>query len=136
MYNSPVFFKQEDLADQVSALSDYVKDCAHQGVAAHSVERGIWQRVLAMGRTAFSGFLALCGTGDLGAEIKGSDGRCLKRLNEPHERAYLSIFGAFEVSRVVYGTGERKRIESVPLDERLQLPESKFSYVLQDWDQS
>ncbi len=37
---------------------------------------------------------------------------------------------------MAYGKGERKRIEYVALDERLQLPESKFSYLLQDWDQS
>ena len=29
-----------------------------------------------------------------------------------------------------------QKIEFVPLDNRLQLPESNFSYVLQDWDQA
>jgi hypothetical protein len=37
---------------------------------------------------------------------------------------------------VVYGTREGQKIEHVPLDQRLRLPESKFSYLLQDWDQS
>ncbi len=40
--------------------------------------------------------------------------------------------GSFELSRRVYGTREGQKIEWVPLDQRLQLPESKFSYLLQD----
>ena len=31
---------------------------------------------------------------------------------------------------------EGQKIEFVPLDTRLELPESEFSYVLQDWAQS
>ena len=46
------------------------------------------------------------------------------------------MFGAFELVRRVYGTREGQQIDYVPLDERLQLPPSKFSYLLQDWDQS
>jgi hypothetical protein len=37
---------------------------------------------------------------------------------------------------VVYGTRGGQKIEHVPLDAKLNLPESKFSYLLQDWDQS
>jgi hypothetical protein len=48
----------------------------------------------------------------------------------------LTVFGEFEIPRVVYGTREGQKIQHVPLDARLQLPESKFSYLLQDWDQS
>src|SRR5260221_10745420 len=33
-------------------------------------------------------------------------------------------------------SSEGQKIEWVPLDNRLQLPESVFSYLLQDWDQS
>jgi hypothetical protein len=36
----------------------------------------------------------------------------------------------------VYGTREGQEIEFVPLDARLQLPESEYSYVLQDWAQA
>jgi hypothetical protein len=34
------------------------------------------------------------------------------------------------------GSRDKQQIEFVPLDHRLQLPASVFSYVLQDWDQS
>jgi hypothetical protein len=33
-------------------------------------------------------------------------------------------------------TRKGQKIEHVPLDAKLNLPESKFSYLLQDWDQS
>jgi hypothetical protein len=36
----------------------------------------------------------------------------------------------------VYGSREGQAIAFVPLDNRLQLPASVFSYVLQDWDQA
>ena len=64
------------------------------------------------------------------------EGRVLRRLPSPHRRAYQSIFGSFELERVVYGTREGQRIEHVPLDARLGLPAGKFSYLLQDWDQA
>jgi hypothetical protein len=53
-----------------------------------------------------------------------------------HGRRYVSIFGEFRIQRAVYGSREGQKIECVPLDNRLQLPESAFSYLLQDWDQS
>src|SRR5262249_25459322 len=52
-----------------------------------------------------------------------------------HGRRYVSVFGELTLARVVYGTREGQRIERVPLDERLGLPEGDFSYVLEDWGQ-
>ena len=48
---------------------------------------------------------------------------------------YLSVFGLFELQRAVYGTREGQKIEYIPLDAQWQLPGSKFSYLLQQWDQ-
>src|SRR5258708_11235071 len=59
-----------------------------------------------------------------------------QRLPEVHQRRYVSIFGEFSLPRTVYGTREGQKHEFVPLDNRLLLPESVFSYVLQDWDQA
>ena len=47
----------------------------------------------------------------------------------------MSIFGRFDLKRVAYGTRESQALAFVPLDNRLQLPESDFSYLFQDWDQ-
>jgi hypothetical protein len=59
----------------------------------------------------------------------------LRRLEEPHNRRYVSIFGELTIQRHVYGTRETQKQEAVPLDARLSLPQSEFSYVLQDWAQ-
>ena len=56
-------------------------------------------------------------------------------MPEPHDRRYVSIFGELIIPRVVYGTREGQKIERVPLDVRLGLPEGEFSYVLEDWVQ-
>jgi len=40
------------------------------------------------------------------------------------------------ISRAVYGSRETQKHQVVPLDARLGLPESDFSYLLQTWDQS
>src|SRR6266446_459776 len=123
------------LQDLVGELLAYVRTAATQGTAAHDVERGIWQRLLQLGRTTLEHFFVLQGSGDLGATITLPDGQPCERLPQLHTRRYVSIFGAFALARTVYGSREGQKIEFVPLDARLQLPESVFSYVLQDWDQ-
>ena len=123
------------LHDLAGELLVYVRTAATQGTAVHDVERGIWQRVLQLGRTTLGHFFALHGTGDLGDTVTLPDGPAWERLPELHTRRYVSIFGAFELERTAYGSREGQKIEFVPLDNRLQLPESVFSYVLQDWDQ-
>ena len=62
-------------------------------------------------------------------------GRALRRLEQTHQRRYVSIFGELPIDRHVYGTRETRKHEVAPLDARLELPESEFSHVLQDWDQ-
>jgi len=123
----------DNLEELAQGLATFVQQAAVKGAAAHEVERGIWQRVLAMGRQATGQFLQMQGDGDVGETIEMPDGGKLRRLPEPHRRTYRSIFGPFTLSRYVYGTREGQRIDFVPLDARLELPESELSYVLQDW---
>lgn len=104
--------------------------------AAHEVEEGLWRRVLKIGRDGMDMFFALHGDGEEGEQVSLPGVGQLKRLEQPHVRTYVSVFGEFELVRVVYGTREGQKIEYVPLDARLKLPRSKFSYLLQDWDQS
>ena len=59
-----------------------------------------------------------------------------QRLEPQQSRRYGSLFDAFRRTRTVYGSREGQALEFVPLDNRLQLPASVFSYLLQDWDQS
>ena len=123
------------LHDLTGELLAYVRTAATQGTAVHDVERGLWQRLLQLGRTTLGHFFDLQGSGDQGQTVTLPDGPTCERLPQRHPRRYVSIFGAFTLARTVYGSREGQKIEFVPLDNRLQLPESVFSYVLQDWDQ-
>jgi hypothetical protein len=122
-----------DLTAMADDLVSFVQQAAAKGTAAHEVEKGVWERVLAMGRQATGHFFQMQGNGDVGETVEMPDGKELQRLPKPHRRTYHSIFGPFALSRYVYGTREGQRIDFVPLDARLELPEGEYSYVLQDW---
>jgi len=126
----------ENLLSLFCELRQLICRAAHDGQPVHEVEKAVWQQVLLIGRQALGQFFALLGTGDMGETITLPDGRCCQRLEQLHERRYVSIFKEFTLSRTVYGSREGQKIEFVPLDNRLQLPEGVYSYVLQDWDQS
>src|SRR5438046_9577103 len=93
------------------------------------------RQLLALGYTLLCSFVASQGDGDVGPEVTTPEGDTARRLPEHHDRRYVSIFGELAIPRVVYGTREGQKIEWVPLDERLGLPEGDFSYVLEDWGQ-
>ncbi len=125
----------QGLMDKTRALGHFVESAAGDGTAVHKVEEDVWRQLLAIGRETMTLYFQLVGDGDMGAEVQLPNGRTVRRLAQPHPRPYQSIFGSFELHRVAYGTREGQKIELVPLDQRVQLPESKFSYLLQDWDQ-
>ena len=127
---------RQALLDKAEESIRFVEDAYKAGRAAHEVEEGLFRKVLEFGYWALEMFFSLCGDGDEGEEVILPDGRRVRRLDKLHRREYLSVFGLYELSRVVYGTREGQKIEYVPLDGKLKLPESKFSYLLQDWDQS
>jgi len=129
-------FKSEDLQELMLALDSYVHAAAREGRRIDEVEKTIWKQLRQIGRQALDQFLADQGNGDLGETLTMPDGRVLNRLDPLHRRSYQSIFGRFELDRVVYGSREGQKIECVPLDQRLGLPESDFSYVLQEWNQA
>jgi hypothetical protein len=128
--------KSEVLQQRVSALHNVIHQAAQTGLAIHEVEGQLWRELLHLGHELLGQFLAMHGTGDMGEAVTLPSGEQCQRLEGLHERRYVSIFGAFRVSRVVYGSREKQKIDFVPLDNRLQLPESDFSFLLQDWDQS
>ena len=48
------------------------------------------------------------------------DGQEVHRLETLHPRVYQSVFGRFQLERVVYGTREGQKIPYVPVDTQLQ----------------
>ena len=63
------------------------------------------------------------------------DGRVVHRSASPMNGGIKTVFGAFTLPRWVYAQREGTRFEFVPTDQRLQLPASEVSYLLQEWDQ-
>ena len=124
-----------ELETTVKQLLQLVEQGAREGTAAHVVEEQLFRQLLGLGRQAYGHFLALQGTGDVGEQFALPDGRQVQRFPEPHVRSLVTIFGQFTLLRAVYGSREGQQIEAAPLDARLQLPASKFSYLLQNWDQ-
>jgi len=112
-----------------------IRKAVEQGQRIDLVERDLWQRMLEMSRLILQGFVDLQGHGDLGATLE-YEGHSLNRLEKLHDRRYVSVFGELLISRVAYGTRETQKHEFIPLDARLCLPETDFSYLLQEWEQS
>ena len=112
-----------------------IRKAVEQGQRIDLVEPDLWQRMLEMSRLILQGFVDLQGHGDLGATLE-YEGHSLNRLEKLHDRRYVSVFGELLISRVVYGTRETQKHDFIPLDARLCLPETDFSYLLQEWEQS
>jgi hypothetical protein len=128
--------KAELLHSLVPQVLDVLTRALHEGSAAHQVEGQLWDLALRLGHQALAAFFEAHGTGDLGPTLTLPDGQEVHRLEQPHSRRYVSIFGAFALERTAYGSREGQALQFVPLDNRLQLPPGPFSYVLQDWDQA
>ena len=121
--------------EQFQQLLDSVRQAADQAQRTDLVERDIMLRLLGIGLTVLTSFLAGHGDGGSGPALDTPDGRTLQRLPDPHPRRYVSIFGELLIPRVVYGSREGQEIEWVPLDCALGMPDGEFSYVLEDWVQ-
>jgi hypothetical protein len=121
--------------DLLGGLLAFVRHAAQHGFSAHDTEQSIWKSLQAIGREAFDLFLRLQGPGDLGPTVELPDGSTAQRLEHTHPRDYRSVFGDFIIERTCYGSREGQKITFVPLDARLQLPDSDYSYLLQRWDQ-
>ena len=121
--------------DEFGEILGFVQTMFQQGRTAHEVETGLWERMLKLGHSLFGAWLELFGDGDAGDRLVLEDGREVRRLEALHRREIQNVFGLFALHRAVYGTREGQKIEAVPLDQRLGLPQGKNSYLLQDWDQ-
>jgi hypothetical protein len=120
---------------RLDAMVGWIFRSAQDGTAAHEVERGLFNELLALGMMLFQAFVKLVGPGDFGETVPLDDGRPVHRSAEQHKRRLLTVFGECFVSRWVYALHEKARVEFAPTDQRLQLPASEVSYLLQEWDQ-
>ncbi len=123
------FLKAEQ---QFQKMCEFVRQAGEQGERVDQVERGLFPRAMEMCLEMLLAFINAHGDGDQGPQMECGD-RPLRRLDEPHDKRYLSIFGEILITRYVYGTREGQAIEWTPLDAALGLPAGENSYVLEDW---
>jgi hypothetical protein len=122
--------------EKFQKIEETIRQATIQGKRIDVVEEDLWDQMLSLGRLMMTSFVAGQGTGDLGPTLE-YEGRILKRLDRLHAKPYMSVFGALPpIERTVYGTRETQKHEVIPLDARLGLPESDYSYLLQQWSQS
>lgn len=132
MSQEQALFKAKNEFELIEAT---VRQAAVDGQRIDLFERDLWDQMLGLGRKFMQSFIELQDTGDLG-ETLDYEGRTLNRLDKLHARRYVSVFGEFNIKRTVYGTRETQKHEVIPLDAALGLPDSDYSYLLQEWDQA
>jgi len=132
---SPGIGKADTLVDLAKDLLAFVRRGVRDGVSFDEMERGILDKVLDMGGAAVNLFLTAQGDGDLGANVETEDGTVLYRSESPVQRPLRTIFGEHRFEAYVYSPGCKRKIELRPIDARLNLPEGKASYLLQEFSQ-
>jgi len=133
-----ILMKEMDILKAKSEFDEMVamiEKAVVEGQRIDLVEQDLWDRLLRLGLAMLKGFVNAQGPGDLGATLE-YEGQKLNRLEELYYRRYVSIFGELLIGRIAYGTRPTQQLQVIPLDSRLGLPDSEFSNLLQDWDQS
>jgi len=101
------------------------------------VEKGIFDKLLELGQHLMGVFIANQGKGHVGPTTtvvdnsKGESETLVLDYHDDRSIEYLSIFGAIDIKRSYYYSEGYGGI--CPLDEDLNLPERKYSYLLQRW---
>jgi hypothetical protein len=125
----------ESIITQLVQLSEWLVKAASTGAAEHLVERHLFTEMLAMGAKLLGEYFKSVGPGDLGETVTLENGYTVNRLPNEQKRRLVTVFGEFSIPRFVYGSRPGQKIELTPTDQRLQLPDSEISYLLQDWNQ-
>jgi hypothetical protein len=118
------------------SVVEQMQHAAEKQRPIHQVEETLFRSLLVIGHWLLQAFLDMAGTGDVGptltiaGEAPADQGQELPRLEQLHQRPYLSIFGAIDIARTCYG---HDRVEAAPLDAQLHLPQRQYSYLLQQW---
>src|SRR5205085_6414767 len=123
--------KTDALVNLTDDLTAFVRQAVQEGSELDAVERGVFARLLHMGRVAIELFLDGQGDGDLGTSVTTASGSVLHRSATVQERPLRTIFGEHAVRAYVYALGSQKKIALRPIDARLNLPTGKASYLLQ-----
>lgn len=116
--------------DILTRMRSFVQGNALQS-DLYEVEKQLFRMVLEMGKAMLDEVIARHGTGKVGEVMNAA----MQRLPYQDDKmtTYLSIFGNVEIWRAYYWTKGHEGV--CPLDARLNLPQRRYSYLLDDWSQ-
>jgi len=116
----------------MTSMRSFVEGAA-QSKEAHEVERELFRMLQALGLSLFKEVVSRRGTGKVEGGYRGRDGAILPYHGLKTCR-YLSIFGLLEIRRAYYWQAGQEGV--FPLDASLNLPERRYSYLLEQWAQA
>ncbi|TWT56271.1 ISKra4 family transposase [Allorhodopirellula solitaria] len=130
----------EQLAEQLQQLGDQlragVREAAKQGQSFDQTERSVQETLRKIGCQAMQFFISMQGNGDLGDEVATDSGRVLKRSEHTSTTHIRSIFGMHTFDEFTYALGTNKAIQLRPVSARMQLPPTRWSFLLQEISQA
>lgn len=127
--------KSDTFVHLAGDLEAFVRESARKGSSLYDVEKDVLKKVLAIGHAAIEVFLQAQGDGDLGERLETQTGTVLYRSEQTAPRPLRTIFGDHCFQAYVYSRGRKRKIELRPIDARINLPEGKASYLLQEFSQ-
>jgi hypothetical protein len=129
--------KISQLWELATELGEFVERAAIAGQTLYDVERGVFDRLLKMGRTVVDRFVVMQGDGDLGEIASADDGRPIYRSVEPISRQLRTIFGQHQFRAYVYRERAHPNTAIVfrPIDARMSLSPSSYSPLLEEFTQ-
>jgi hypothetical protein len=116
--------------EKFNGILEYVMGGA-QREQIHEVERNLFVSLLQLGKVLLELFLERKGDGNVGAAHRDGEGIERKLQSMRKEKVYFSIFGIVVIKRAYYWLKDKAGV--CPLDAQLNLPQTKYSYVLEEW---
>lgn len=111
-------------------LEDYINNRATE-IDAKEAEIKILDGVRKFAKVLIDQYFSAQGTGDMGAKIKGNNNCIYTKDPNVRTKCYTSIFGEHTVKRTAYRCKTQTKA-IFPLDEKVNLPEHKYSYLLEE----
>jgi hypothetical protein len=113
---------------KLNEITEFISKNANN-MQAHEMEKQLFLKVLEIGKELLQGYFVKVENNDVGLSIFDSKGNQYKRHSKVG-RTYSSVFGKIPVGRMSYWKKGEQTI--YPLDNQCNLPESSYSYFLQE----
>ncbi|MCA9066832.1 MAG: hypothetical protein KDA96_27385 [Planctomycetaceae bacterium] len=123
-----------DPAQIVNELKDFVNQAISDQMSMRDFERGLFDRLLAVGFGLTEEFLRQHGNGDCG-ETSQLAGKTVYRSEKPVSRRLRTIFGEHQFEAFVYRSRKHPntRIVSRPVDSKLGIDAEQYSPLVQEF---